>query len=83
MFRITDALLTVENGQMRGRMTMSGKSYPYVYMGTAEQADRADPSSYIPYEEDASGAHTFTIPVEALDSAISCAFSKSISWLTV
>ena len=77
MFRITDAELTVKDGKMTAVMTMGGKGYLYVYMGTGEQAAAADASEYIGFEENADGAHTFTVPVEALDQAVSCAaFSK-------
>ena len=77
MFRITDAQLTVKDGKMTAVMTMGGKGYLYVYMGTGEQAAAADASEYIGFEENADGAHTFTVPVEALDEAVSCAaFSK-------
>ena len=77
MFRVTDAQLTVKDGKMTAVMTMGGKGYLYVYMGTGEQAAAADASEYIGFEENADGAHTFTVPVEALDEAVSCAaFSK-------
>lgn len=77
MFRITDAELTVKDGKMTAVMTMGGRGYLYVYMGTGEQAAAADASEYIGFEENADGAHTFTVPVEALDQAVSCAaFSK-------
>lgn len=77
MFRITDCQLTVKDGKMTAVMTMSGTGYAYVYPGTGEQAAKADEKSYIPYEETADGVHTFTIPVQALDTGISCAaYSK-------
>lgn len=77
MFRITDAQLTVKDGKMTAVMTMGGKGYLYVYMGTGDQAAAADASEYIGFEENADGAHTFTVLVEALDEAVSCAaFSK-------
>lgn len=77
MFRITDAELTVKDGKMTAVMTMGGKGYLYVYMGTGEQAAAADESEYIGFVENADGAHTFIVPVEALDQAVSCAaFSK-------
>lgn len=77
MFRITEAELTVKDGEMTAVMTMGGKGYLYVYMGTGEQAAAADESEYIKVEENADGPHTFTVPVEALDEAVSCAaFSK-------
>ncbi len=77
MFRITACELKVENGDMTAVMTMGGTGYRYLYMGSAEQAAGATEESYIAYEENADGAHTFTVPVEALDQGISCAaFSK-------
>ena len=78
MFSITECLLTVADGEMTAVMTMSGTGYLYVYMGTGEEAAEADESEYIAYEEDEDGVHSFTVPVEALDSGISCAaFSKN------
>ncbi len=77
MFNITSATLTVADGEMTSTMTMSGTGYLYLYMGTGEEAAAADENDYIPYVENASGEHTFTVPVEALDAGIDCAaFSK-------
>ena len=40
-------------------------------------AAQAEESALIPYAEDDEGAHTFTLPVEALDMGVNCAaFSK-------
>ena len=78
MFRIVSCELTVADGAMTAVLTMSGTSYLYVYPGTGEQAAAADGSEYIPYAENADGAHTFTIPVAALDAPLDCAaFSKN------
>lgn len=78
MFSITECLLTVADGEMTAVMTMSGTGYLYVYMGTGEEAAEADESEYIAYEEDEDGVYSFTVPVEALDSGISCAaFSRN------
>ena len=78
MFQIVACKLTVENSSMTAQMTMGGTGYLYVYMGTGEQAAAADASDYIPFVEDAAGAHTYTVPVEALDTGIPCAaFSKN------
>ena len=73
MFRIESAVLTVKDGAMSAVLTMSGKSYLYVYPGTAQAAASADESAFVPFVENADGAHTFTIPVEALDAPVSCA----------
>lgn len=78
MFKITSCELTVENGSMRAVMTMSGTGYLKLYMGTGEEAVKASEQEYIPYVETADGAHTFEVPVEALDMGIACsAFSKN------
>lgn len=77
MFKITECILTVENGKMTAEMTMSAKGYLYIYMGTGEEAVSSDESRYISFAEK-DGAHTFTVPVEALDMGIACAaFSKN------
>lgn len=78
MFRIVACQLTVADGEMTARMTMSGTGYLYVYMGTGEEASAASAADYIAFEADETGAHTYTVPVSALDAAVSCAaFSKS------
>lgn len=77
MFKITDCILMVEDGEMTAIMTMSGKGYLYLYMGKGIEAAVADEGSLISFEEDALGNHTFTVPVEALDKGIDCAaYSK-------
>lgn len=75
MFRIESCELTVQNGEMSAVMTMSGTGYRYLFMGTGVEAETADESEYIPFEE-TDGVHKFTVPVEALDMGIDCtAFS--------
>lgn len=76
MFNITSCKLTVADGEMTACMTMGGKGYLYLFMGISDEAEGQE--NYIPYAEDKEGAHTFTVPVEALDKEISCAaFSKN------
>lgn len=78
MFRVEDCILTVADGQMTAQMTMSGKGYLKVYMGTGAEAVKASEEEYISFEETEDGRHMYEIPVEALDSGISCtAFSKN------
>ena len=78
MFKITACELTVEGGQMTAVMHMGGKGYLKLFMGTGEEAVAANEDDCIPFEENAEGEHTFTVPVEALDKGIPCAaFSKS------
>lgn len=78
MFNITACQLIVEQGEMRAVMTMHGKGYLYVYPGTGQEAASAPDEERIPYVENEEGAHTYEIPVEALDMGIDCAaFSKN------
>lgn len=75
MFKITECELTVKDGEMSAVMTMGGTGYRYLFMGKGTQAETADESEYIPFEE-TDGVHKFTVPVEALDMGIDCsAFS--------
>lgn len=77
MFRIEHAVLTVQDGKMTAVLTLGGTGYLKLYMGTGEEAAKADASSYIGYAEDENGAYTYTIPVDALDQPLNCAaFSK-------
>ena len=73
MFRVISCVLQVENGAMSATMTMSGQGYGMVYMGTGEEALQDTEDSYIPFELDAAGAKTFTVPVEALNEETDCA----------
>jgi len=77
MFNVEACELTVRDGTMTARMHMGGTGYLKVYPGTAEQAANAAEADCVPFEEEAGGGHSFTIPVEALDCGVSCAaFSK-------
>ena len=77
MFPIEECALQVANGSMTATMKMGGTGYLYVYPGTAQEAAAADQADLIPFTENSDGSHSFTIPVEALDSGVNCAaFSK-------
>ncbi len=56
MFRIVDCVLHVSGGSMTADLTMSGKSYLYVYPGTALEAAFAEEYSRISYAETADGS---------------------------
>ena len=47
MFRIVRAELTVKDGSMKAAVTLGGKGYLKLFMGTGEEALDADPSQYI------------------------------------
>lgn len=73
MFRVVHCTLVVEDDTMYAAMTMSGKGYGYVYMGTAEQALSASEESWIPFTQNEQGGKVFTVPVQALDQETDCA----------
>ena len=76
MFKITECKLTVAGGEMTAKITMSGNGYEYLYLGTGEEAAKAEESDYIAAEENGDVV-SFTLPVEALDKEIDyAAFSK-------
>lgn len=75
-FHIEKARLIVEDKKMKAEMTLSSVSYKFVYMGTAEEAAKAELDEYIK-PKDRDGRSTFVIPLEALDKTIDCAaYSK-------
>ena len=47
MFRIVRAELTVKDGSMKAAVTLGGKGYLKLFMGTGEEALDADPSQYL------------------------------------
>ena len=78
MFRITNAKLTVKSGKMTAVLTLSGKSYTWMFADGTDKIAAAADSDFIAYKEDADGAFTFEVPVEALDKGLSfAAYSKN------
>ena len=73
MFNITNCDLTVSDGKMTALMTMSGKGYGKVFMGTGEEALIADENAFIPDVPNEEGLNTFSVPVEALNTDTDCA----------
>ena len=77
MFKVVDCKLTVKEGKMTAVITMSGTGYTKMYMGSAEEAASASEEDCIAYVETAESAHTFELPVEALNQEITCSsYSK-------
>ena len=73
-FKIGATTLTVREGKMTAEFAFDSKSYPLVYLGTAQEAAAAPASDYIEFNGD---SWTFTVPVQALDTEIDCAaYSK-------
>ncbi len=76
-FKMKDAVLRVEDGEMTLRFTIPSLSYLYVFSGTAKEARKAEEALWIPREE-AENESIFEIPVEALDKEVPCAaYSKA------
>lgn len=73
MFRIVDAQLTVADGKMSAVLTLGGKGYEKLYMGTGEEALVDTEEHYIYFAKDADGKYTYTVPVQALDQETCCA----------
>ena len=82
MFRVTACRLTVKDGVMSARMTLGGTAYEKLYMGSDSEAAAAQEADWIPYEENADGSYSYTVPVEALNQEITCAAfsSRSQKW---
>ena len=75
-FHIVDTKLTVKKDKMVAVIQIASYSYKCVYMGTGEEAAKADLKDYIMAEESDLGT-SFTIPIEALNKEIPlAAFSK-------
>lgn len=73
MFRVVGCTLTVKNGKMSAVLTLSGTGYDYLYLGTEEEATKADKSLWVPFKEDNNGKYTYTVPLESLDKEIAVA----------
>ena len=75
-FKIMKCKIIAEGGSLQVQMTTSSQSYKYIYLGTAAQAERAQDSDFLRYEEDGDySVYTFSIP--ALNQEVNCAaFSK-------
>ena len=79
MFKVTDCVLTSKNGEIFAKITLSGKSYDYLYIGTKEEAAlETNASKRIPcvVEND---MFTYTIPVALLDTGIAVASHSTVS----
>lgn len=73
MFKIVNCELNVSDGKMTAVMTLSGKGYEKLFMGTGEEALNAPDEECIYFVEDSEGKYTYTVPVEALDTDTNCA----------
>lgn len=77
MFRIVKADLTVQDKEMTAVLTLGGKGYLRLFMGTGEEAEQAGEDQYASFAEDEEGAYTYTVSVPVLNTALECTgFSK-------
>lgn len=73
MFKITDCKITVKSGKITAVITLSGTGYDKLFLGTKEDALKADDSSLISYKVDSNGKYTYEIPLSGLNKEIKLA----------
>ena len=83
MFRVTDCVMTVKNGQMTAAVTLSGRGYNRIYLGDVNNASD-DEKNWIFPDSLLAEQYTFQIPVEKLDEVMTIAVhtTKSNKWDT-
>ena len=83
MFRVTDCVMTVKNGQMTAAVTLSGQGYNRIYLGDVNNASD-DEKNWILPDSLLAEQYTFRIPVEKLDEVMTIAVhtTKSNKWDT-
>ena len=83
MFRVTDCVMTVKNGQMTAAVTLSGRGYNRIYLGDVNNASD-DEKNWILPDSLLAEQYTFRIPVEKLDEVMTIAVhtTKSNKWDT-
>lgn len=83
MFRVTDCVMTVKNGQMTAAVTLSGHGYNRIYLGDVDNASD-DEKNWILPDSLLAEQYTFQIPVEKLDEVMTIAVhtTKSNKWDT-
>ena len=76
MFRIIKAKLTVKDGKMSAVLTLNGKGYLRLFMGTGEEAVKADESQYAEFKI-VDDKYTYEVSVDKLNAPVECtSFSK-------
>ena len=73
MFKVADCLLTVSGDSMEITLRMESDSYLFMYAGTAKEAAEDKEENYISYANNNAGDQLYTMPLEALDKALSFA----------
>ena len=72
MFRIINCDLTVADGAITADVTLSGKGYSLLFMGTGAEAVELDETAYSSYTKNPEGKFVFRVPVQALDAKLEC-----------
>lgn len=76
MFNIIKAKLTVKDGKMTAVLTLNGKGYLRLFMGTGEEAVKADESKYAEFKI-VDDKYTYEVSVDKLNAPVECtSFSK-------
>ena len=73
-FQTVAAKLTADGGVLSAELTLSGTDCIGLFLGSAEAAARAERTQWIVTRETVQGNTVCTLPVDALDRAIPCAF---------
>jgi len=71
-FKLELSSITSKDGELTALVNIKSKSYKYIYLGTAEEASKADESKLIPVTIDGEHSH-FEIPLKSLNSDVPCA----------
>ena len=67
MFKINACEITVKNGKVTAKITLSGTGYDRLFLGTKEEALKAADSKLISYKVDAEGKYTYEFALEGLN----------------
>ena len=71
-FKLELSRITAKDGGLKAVVNIKSGSYKYVYLGTAEEASKADESQLIPVTINGEHSH-FEIPLKSLNSDVPCA----------
>lgn len=79
MFGVVNCVMTVKDGKMTAAITLKGKGYNKIYLGSEEDAPKHE-SEWILPDSLLAERYTFQIPVEKLDEEIQIAAHGSTKW---
>jgi len=73
LFRVKEASLAVEEDGMYALLTLDGRRYGEMFLGTAADAEQASEEEIIPFRWSEDGDMVFALPVTSLDTELDCA----------